>query len=224
MKKSTQVACIVLLVLLIDQVLKIWVKTSFFYGEEIHLIGDWARLHFLENEGMAYGARLHDLPIIGKFISPAAAKPMLTFFRIFAVGFIIYLIQKMIKNGTKLGAIRCMGLILAGAVGNIIDSVFYGKIFSESPRYTNQVATLFPEGGGYSNWFYGHVVDMFYFPIINTTLPEWLPLKGGEQFEFFRPVFNVAEASISIGIFIILLFYRSIFQDEQTVQPVEPTS
>ena len=209
--KSAQVAAIVLIVLIIDQALKIWIKTNFFYGEEVFLIGDWARLHFLENEGMAYGARFHDLPFIGKYIDPNIAKPALTIFRIVAVGFIIYLISNMIKGNTKKGAIYCMALILAGAIGNIIDSVFYGKLFSESPRYSEELATMFPEGGGYAGWFYGKVVDMFYFPIIRTTLPEWLPINGGQPFEFFRPVFNVADASISVGILLILLFHRGIF-------------
>ena len=213
LNRAAQVTAIVIAVLLIDQILKIWVKTNFYYGEEVFLIGDWARLHFLENEGMAYGARFHDIPFIGKYIDPAVAKPLLTFFRIFAVGFIIYLIKKMIKGGTKKGAIFCMALILAGAIGNIIDSIFYGKLFSESPRYSEAVATMFPEGGGYAGWFYGKVVDMFYFPIIQTTLPEWFPINGGEPFEFFRPVFNFADASISVGIFIILLFHRGIFSD-----------
>lgn len=214
MKQSTQVALIVILVLVIDQALKIWIKTNFYYGQELFLIGDWARLHFLENEGMAYGARFHDLPIIGKYINPAVAKPALTIFRIIAVGFIIYIIKNLIQKGNKKGLIYSMALILAGAIGNIIDSVFYGKIFSESPRYTQELATMFPENGGYANWFYGKVVDMFYFPMFQTTLPEWFPINGGQPFEFFRPVFNVADASISIGIFIILLFYRGIFTQD----------
>ena len=214
MKQSTQVALIVILVLVIDQALKIWIKTNFYYGQEMFLIGDWARLHFLENEGMAYGARFHDLPIIGKYINPAVAKPALTIFRIIAVGFIIYIIKNLIQKGNKKGLIYSMALILAGAIGNIIDSVFYGKIFSESPRYTQELATMFPENGGYANWFYGKVVDMFYFPMFQTTLPEWFPINGGQPFEFFRPVFNVADASISIGIFIILLFYRGIFTQD----------
>lgn len=214
MKQSTQVALIVILVLVIDQALKIWIKTNFYYGQELFLIGDWARLHFLENEGMAYGARFHDLPIIGKYINPAVAKPALTIFRIIAVGFIFYIIKNLIQKGNKKGLIYSMALILAGAIGNIIDSVFYGKIFSESPRYTQELATMFPENGGYANWFYGKVVDMFYFPMFQTTLPEWFPINGGQPFEFFRPVFNVADASISIGIFIILLFYRGIFTQD----------
>lgn len=214
MKKGTQVFLIVILILIIDQISKIWIKTNFHYGEEWMLIGQWARLYFIENEGMAYGTRFSDIPIIGKFIQPELAKPMLTIFRIFAVGFIIYIIKNLIKTKIKAGAIYCMALILAGAIGNIIDSIFYGKIFSESPKHNTELATLFPENGGYAGWFHGKVVDMFYFPMVRTTLPEWIPLKGGQYFEFFRPVFNVADASISVGIILILLFYRSIFNQK----------
>lgn len=214
MKKGTQVFLIVILILIIDQISKIWIKTNFYYGEEWQLIGQWARLYFIENEGMAYGTRFSDLPIVGKYIQPEHAKPMLTIFRIFAVGFIVYIVKNLIQNKVKTGAIYCMALILAGAIGNIIDSIFYGKIFSESPRHNTELATLFPEGGGYAGWFHGKVVDMFYFPIIRTTLPEWIPFKGGQYFEFFRPVFNVADASISVGIILILLFYRSIFNQK----------
>lgn len=215
MKLSTKVIIIVCLVLLIDQLLKIYIKTNFYYGEEVFIFGDWARIHFLENEGMAQGFRFSDFPIIGKYINPNLAKPMLTIFRIVAVFFIVMIINKMIKHKEKSGAVLSMALILAGAIGNIIDSIFYGKFFSESPRMSREVATLFPEGGGYAGWFHGRVVDMFYFPIINTTLPDWLPIVGGSSFEFFKFVFNVADASISIGIFIILLFHKTIFSNKK---------
>lgn len=215
MKKSLQVILVVVLVLLIDQVLKFWIKTNFHYHEELVLINDWARLHFLENEGMAFGARLHDLPVIGQFINPEWAKPMLTIFRIVAVGFIIYFIGKMIRNKAKGGLIISMALILAGAIGNIIDSVFYGKFFGASDPFTRNVAEFMPEEGGYAGWFHGKVVDMFYFPMVNTTLPESFPIWGGKHIEFFQPVFNVADSAISIGIFLILLFYRGYFLKNQ---------
>lgn len=211
LNKTAQVTLIVILILICDQALKIWIKTNFYYGQEIMIFGDWARLHFLENEGMAYGARFHDLPLIGQFINPEFAKLALTLFRIFAVCFIIYMVKKMIEGNTKKGAIYCMALILAGAIGNIIDSIVYGKLFSESPRFSREVATMFPPDGGYAGWFHGKVVDMFYLPIIQTKLPQWFPIGGGQPFEFFRPVFNIADASISIGIFVILLFYRGVF-------------
>lgn len=215
MKKGIQVTLIVILILLIDQILKIYIKTNFFYGQEQMLIGKWARLYFIENDGMAYGKKFSDLPFIGKHINPGTAKLSLTIFRIFAVGFIISIVRKMIQKSTvRKGAIYCMALILAGAIGNIIDCVFYGKIFSNSPHNNRSVAELFPDGGGYEGWFRGYVVDMFYFPMIQTTLPEWVPFKGGEYFEFFRPVFNVADASISVGIFLLLVFYREVFNQK----------
>ncbi len=211
MRKSILVLTIVLVILAIDQSLKFWIKTNFFYNEEMYIIGNWARLHFLENEGMAFGARFQDFPIIGDFIKPEWAKPMLTTFRIVAVGFIIYFVNQLIQKKAKSGLVYSMALILAGAIGNIIDSVFYGKIFSASDPFERNISEFLPQGGGYADWFHGKVVDMFYFPLINTTFPKWIPFVGGNHFEFFRPVFNVADSAISIGIFIILIFYRSYF-------------
>lgn len=178
-------------VLIIDQVIKILVKTKMFWHESIH-ITDWFYIYFTENNGMAFG-----MEIFGKLF--------LTTFRIIAVAFIIYYLIKVIERGYKTGFIVCMSLILAGAIGNIIDSIFYGALFSEST--TSELATFMPEAGGYSTWMYGKVVDMFYFPIIDTTWPQWMPMIGGEHFIFFSPIFNFADASISCGIIALLLFY-----------------
>lgn len=182
---------IVILVLLIDQISKILVKTKMYWHESIR-ITDWFYIYFTENNGMAFG-----MEIFGKLF--------LTSFRIVAVALIIYYLVKVIKRKYKTGFIICLSLILAGALGNIIDSVFYGVIFSEST--TSSIATFMPEGGGYSTWFYGKVVDMLYFPIIDTYWPEWMPFVGGDHFIFFSPIFNIADTSISCGIIALLLFY-----------------
>ncbi len=185
---------IIISVLVIDQIIKIWVKTNMFWHESIH-ITDWFYLFFTENNGMAFG-----MEIFGKLF--------LTLFRIIAVGFIAWYLIKIIKKGeAKTGFIVCLSLILAGAAGNIIDSVFYGLIFNESS--VSSVAQFVPIGEGYDKLFYGKVVDMFYFPIIDTHWPMWMPVIGGEHFIFFSPIFNFADAAISCGIIALLLFYSS---------------
>lgn len=185
---------IIISVLVIDQIIKIWVKTNMFWHESIH-ITDWFYLFFTENNGMAFG-----MEIFGKLF--------LTSFRIIAVGFIAWYLIKIIKKGeAKTGFIVCLSLILAGAAGNIIDSVFYGLIFNESS--VSSVAQFVPIGEGYDKLFYGKVVDMFYFPIIDTHWPMWMPVIGGEHFIFFSPIFNFADAAISCGIIALLLFYSS---------------
>lgn len=183
---------VILSVILIDQVLKVWVKMNMFYNESIY-IADWFKIYFTENNGMAFG-----MEIFGKLF--------LTSFRIVAVSVILYYLFKIINKGYKTGYIVCISLIFAGAVGNIIDSMFYGVFFSES-TFTS-LATFLPEGGGYAPLMYGKVVDMFYFPIIETTWPEWVPLYGGSKFIFFSPVFNFADSAISCGVIALLLFYR----------------
>ena len=184
-------AFIVIAVLVIDQIIKIWVKTNMYWHESIK-ITDWFYIYFTENNGMAFG-----MEIFNKFF--------LTGFRIIAAIAITYLLVQYVKKNYKTGFLVCVSLILAGAIGNIIDCVFYGEIFSESTN--SLLATFVPIGEGYSEWFYGKVVDMFYFPIIDTYWPTWMPLVGGEHFIFFSPIFNFADAAISCGIIALILFY-----------------
>ncbi len=190
---------IVLLVLIADQALKIWVKTHMMIGQEYKIIGDWFIIHFIENNGMAFGMEL-----AGKF-----GKIILSVFRIVAVVGIAYYLKQLYKKDVSYGLIFSISLVLAGAIGNIIDSAFYGMIFNDSYP---QVASLFPAEGGYSSFLHGKVVDMFYFPILEGNFPEWLPKWGGEHFVFFRPVFNIADSAITIGIAIILIFHRKYFK------------
>lgn len=183
---------VVILILIIDQALKIWIKTHLTLDQSIH-IANWFQIRFVENNGMAMG-----IEILDKFF--------LSLFRIIASGAIAYYIYWLIKHKISMGYIVCMCMILAGALGNIIDCIFYGVIFNESTPV--HLATLFPPEGGYSSWLHGKVVDMFYFPLIDTTWPEWVPFFGGKELVFFRYIFNIADASISVGIGILLLFYR----------------
>ena len=184
-------ALIVFAVLIIDQIIKIWVKTNMYWHESIK-ITDWFYIYFTENNGMAFG-----MEIFNKFF--------LTGFRIIAAIAITWLLIQYVKKNYKTGFLVCVSLILAGAIGNIIDCVFYGEIFSESTH--SLIAQFVPIGEGYSDWFYGKVVDMFYFPLIETNWPEWMPFVGGEHFIFFSPIFNFADAAISCGIIALLLFY-----------------
>ena len=190
---------VIFLVLLFDQILKIWVKTSMTLGQDTSVIGSWFRLLFVENNGMAFGWLGG-----GGFL-----KLALSLFRIVAIVALFWILIRQAKKGTKFGVLFGLALITAGAMGNIIDSVFYGRIFSES-TFT-QVATLFPDGGGYPVWLHGRVVDMLYFPIIDvarenaTWLPEFFFGPDG-HFIFFRPIFNLADAAITIGVFYMLIF------------------
>ena len=184
-------ALIVIAVLIIDQIIKIWVKTSMYWHESIK-ITDWFYIYFTENNGMAFG-----MEIFNKFF--------LTGFRIIAAIAITWLLIQYVKKNYKTGFLVCVSLILAGAIGNIIDCVFYGEIFSESTH--SLIAQFVPIGQGYSDWFYGKVVDMFYFPLIETNWPEWMPFVGGEHCIFFSPIFNFADAAISCGIIALILFY-----------------
>ncbi len=198
MSKLTKSIVIVTLILIVDQVLKFWIKLNMSLGDEFSVIGNWFLIHFVENNGMAFG-----FEFAGRY-----GKIFLSIFRIFAVIAIGWYILKMIKKDLPMGFIVCVSLIFAGAIGNIIDSAFYGLIFTDS---YGKVATLFPEGGGYATFLHGRVVDMFYFPLIHGRYPEWFPFWGGNDFLFFRPVFNIADSSITIGIFSILIFYRKLF-------------
>ncbi len=195
MKRSGIVVGVVCLVLLIDQLLKVYIKTNYVIGQESLIFGlSWARLHFIENEGMAFGMSL----------GGSYGKLFLTLFRLVAVSIMIYFIRRLISLKLGVGLLICVGLILAGAIGNIIDSLIYGIIFSGSSPHT--VAEFMPEGGGYASFLHGHVVDMFYFPLFRGVLPGWIPFWGGDYVEFFRPVFNVADAAITIGVFALVIF------------------
>jgi signal peptidase II len=176
-----------------------------YLGQEYFILGDWFRIHFTENEGMAFGMKLG-----GDY-----GKLLLSLFRIGAVSFIGYYLYTIIKENQPKGLIISISLILSGALGNIIDSVFYGVFFTDS---TMQVATFLPNGGGYSSWFHGKVVDMFYFPVVSGYFPDWVPFWGGEYYQFFRPVFNVADAAITVGVFLILLFQKSFFLEETNME------
>lgn len=198
----TSVAWLVILaILVIDQALKIYIKTNIEYGYGFDILGlSWAKIHFIENKGMAFGITFGGE--IGKYA--------LSIFRIIMVGFLVYLLTRMIKAKESWGLVISFSMIVAGAIGNILDSIFYGLIFSES-NYHGGLAHFVPFGTGYAPVLQGSVVDMFYFPLIDTILPTWVPFLGGERFEFFRPVFNVADSAISVGVFFILFFYRRLF-------------
>ena len=205
--KFTKGGCISLLVVLllvIDQAIKFAVKLNMTIGESIPVFGDWFQICFIENNGMAFGMQF----------GGSIGKLALSLFRVVLIGFIIVYLRKLIKRaGTPTGVLVGLSLVLVGAIGNVIDCLFYGEIFSAS-TYT-QVAQLFPPDGGYTGFLYGKVVDMFYFPIIDTVLPEWVPFYGGEPFIFFRPIFNFADACISCAVVYMLLFQRKFFTEEK---------
>jgi signal peptidase II len=190
---------VIILILVIDQVLKIFVKTNFRLGEMRQICGvDWANLYFVENEGMAFG-----LDIAGGTI-------LLCSFRIIAVALLVIFLIRIIKSNFPSAFILCICLVLAGAAGNIFDNIFYGAFFTESTPW--RVATNVPFNEGYSTLFVGKVVDMFYFPVIRTVYPDWVPVLGGQQFVFFSPIFNFADAAITSGTLAVILFYRKTSQ------------
>ncbi len=198
MTKNTKIALgVIAAVLIIDQAFKIYIKTHFELGEEVKVLGDWFRLHFVENNGMAFGMQLS---------GSSWGKMALSLFRLCAIAVIGWYLVKICRRGeSHNGYVACVSLVFAGAVGNIIDSMFYGVVFNSS---WGQVATLFPEGGGYGTWLHGRVVDMLFFPLIEGRYPDWMPFVGGDSYLFFRPVFNIADSAICVGIFCLLIFFR----------------
>lgn len=208
---------IVLLILAVDQVVKIVVKTHMFYGQSISVLGNWFIIRFIENPGMAFGI---DIP--GK-----SGKIVLTLFRIVAVIGIIWYLRKLIRQNATTGLVVCLSLVLAGAMGNIIDSALYGFLFDKGTLYNDQLKQWISYSGvakmdfsGYAGLFRGCVVDMLYFPIINTRLPDWFPFMGGEHLVFFRPIFNIADSSISIGVALILINQKRFFKSVKVKKEV----
>lgn len=200
---------VVLLVLFIDQTSKIIVKTQMTLGQNIPVLGNWFNIYFIENEGMAFGMQF----------SGEYGKLILSIFRIIAVIFIGWYIARLVNQKVHKGLIVSVSLIMAGAVGNIIDSAFYGLLFSES--YFSQSAQFLPEGGGYASFLHGRVVDMLYFPIIRGNFPGWFPLWGDQEFIFFRPVFNVADSAITTGVIILLIFQKKFFDSVKKPEPMK---
>ena len=197
----------IIALLVLDQAVKIWIKTHMMIGEEFNVFGNWFKILFIENNGMAFGMELGE----GKI-----GKTFLSLFRIIAVGAIGWYIFKLIRDKAPTGVLFSFALIFCGALGNIIDSMFYGMIFEHSLYFNPQnyeVAALFPEGGGYSSFLHGKVVDMLYFPIYEGYLPDWVPIWGGKDLVFFRPVFNLADSYITIGVLMLILFYRKFFSE-----------
>lgn len=199
--KLKQLVLLIFLVVIADQALKFYVKLHFYAGEEHVIIANWFRLHFVENEGMAWGWKFGG--DIGKII--------LTLFRLVAVIWGSFLLRDFVRKKYHTGFLVCAALIYAGALGNLLDSLFYGMIFEQSNPLSQNIARFFPPGGGYASLLHGKVVDMLYFPIItHAHFPSWVPVWGGEEFEFFRPVFNLADASISTGVIVLLLFQNKL--------------
>ncbi|OQB00082.1 MAG: lipoprotein signal peptidase [Bacteroidetes bacterium ADurb.Bin217] len=201
MKKEHWAVLLVFLILFVDQLTKILVKTSMHAEEMIPVLGDRVFIYFVENPGFAFGMKFGG--VFGKIA--------LTLFRIVASFFIALYIRKLIKRDAPLDVVIGLSAILAGAMGNIIDSAFYGVLFGESSFGT--VAEFLPESGGYAPFLQGHVVDMIYCPILRGTFPDWLPIFGGDSFTFFRPIFNIADSAITVGVIYLLLFQRKFFKE-----------
>ncbi len=219
---------IVFVIILADQAMKFFIKTHFCNGDDVRICGNWFRLHFIENEGMAYGLKLSE-SVIGKLV--------LSSFRLIAVIFGFFLLKMAVNKGYGKGAIICGSLILAGAMGNLVDSLFYGLIFTDSPyscfsgnydnlhnmlqnHNQNAVAHVTKFGHGYGKFLQGKVVDMLYFPILETTLPKWVPYFGGSNFIFFEPVFNIADAAISIGVLTFIFFQKRLIHKNLAVTDI----
>ncbi|RQO32318.1 lipoprotein signal peptidase [Taibaiella sp. KBW10] len=219
--KYKHILFLVFLIILIDQLIKIYVKLNFHYGDSINVMGlKWFQLYFIENSGMAFGMKIMDSTM---------GKVILTLFRLFAVGFGFYWVKNLVKRGVSNGVKICAAMILAGAAGNLIDSMFYGLIFDKGlaydPAIKDYVSYLGQAqfGKGYSGLLHGSVVDMFYFPVIDTQWPQWIPGLGGKRFTFFDPIFNFADASISLGVIILLLFQQKSQKGELNKKTETPT-
>ena len=204
LSRGQKLTIIATILLVIDQVSKILVKTNMRIGESISVLGDWFQILFIENPGMAFGMEFGGN--IGKYI--------LTIMRIVLVVVMLIYLRKLLKKGSEVPMGVCVGvmLVMVGALGNIIDCMFYGVLFGESTMY--QVAGFLPEGGGYAPFFLGKVVDMLFFPIIDTTWPEWVPMVGGDSLVFFRPIFNFADSCITVGAFYLLIFHWKFFSEK----------
>jgi signal peptidase II len=200
-KKLLLSLSVVFVLLFIDQFLKIWIKTHFFLGETIYVFGlNWFQIHFVENYGMAFG-----MEFAGNY-----GKIFLSIFRLIAIGGICWYLYTLIKKNASIFFIVTISLILAGAAGNLFDSAFYGLIFSESTPFDK--AVMFSQNGGYADFLYGRVVDMFYFPLFTIKLPNWFPFWGGQPFTFFEPVWNIADGAITVGVFILIIFQKRLFK------------
>ena len=191
-KRGWLAALIVVAILVIDQVIKIWVKTNMTLHEQIEIFS-WFKIVFIENNGMAYGMEI-------------GSKLVLSLFRVVAVSVLGYYIAQQVRKQARYGYLICLSMVMAGAAGNIFDSMFYGLIFNASSEF--YTSYFVPFGTGYASFLMGKVVDMFYFPLIVTTWPDWVPMFGGQPYVFFSPVFNFADASISVSVVLVLLFYR----------------
>lgn len=202
---------IVALILIIDQIVKIWIKTNMTLGQEYNVLGDWFIIHFTENPGMAFG-----LEFSGNY-----GKLMLSLFRLVAITVLVIYIYNLTRHKISNVVLISLSMVLAGAIGNMIDSAFYGMIFSNSTFF--DVARFMPDEGGYAGFLHGKVVDMFYFPIVSGTYPQWLPVIGGNEFQFFRPVFNIADSSITIGVLLMVFFQKQFFgkKEKETIEELQ---